>query len=574
MLTLLLLSLTAAEPSPEVQLALLGLREGEKPRVEKALGNLDELPLYRAELELDPAKREVLGKVAITWVAKEHATDALYLRVTPNAAAPRAVKLSHATVNGAPIVLEQPEPSLYRVRLEPALQPGVGAVIEFKLTAKVPEAAPDSASLTGAATHTKGDYGAFSSSPELLSLVGIIPGVAPTNALGEVSNGPAGIGDLESYDPAFWLVSVGVPNEWKVISPGHFLGEIPLQGAGRTRFTYAIGPARDFTVFAAKGYEKSEATVGEVVIESHYLGSDAETGKKVLKIAKDTLVELQKRLGPYPYRTLRVVEARLTAGAGGMEFPGLVTIARSLYTGTQDPLSAFGLPGYAKSPLFQAMTQSLKPMLEQTLEFSVAHEVAHQWFAMLVGSDPIEEPIADEPLTQHVALLALEWKHGRGYADELRKMQLKTGYQMHRMSGGKDGVAQRPTRDFESNQEYAAVVYGKAPLYFDEVRKLLGEAAWTKALKTYVEDNRWKTVRADTLTQQVCKANPAKAKTIELLRKHWWEEKHGDADLGTQSDLMQMFGGAGAMDPNALQQGLDPQTMKLLEEAMRALSGQ
>ncbi len=86
---------------------------------------------------------------------------------------------------------------------------------------------------------------------------------------------------------------------------------------------------------------------------------------------------------------------------------------------------------------------------------------------MMVGSDPIEQPYTDEPLTQHTALLYLEWKHGKKSADGMRDAQLKLAYQFYRMTGGEDGPVERPTRDFATTGEYAALIYGKAPLLFD-----------------------------------------------------------------------------------------------------------
>ena len=123
-----------ADPSPEVQLTLLSLRAGERARVEKAIGLVEEMPLYRAQLELDPGKREVTGKLFITYVARKVAIDEVYLRINANQQESR-VKLSHATVNGRPAILEQPEPTLYRVKLDPVAEKGVGAVIEVRLKA-------------------------------------------------------------------------------------------------------------------------------------------------------------------------------------------------------------------------------------------------------------------------------------------------------------------------------------------------------------------------------------------------------------------------------------------------------
>ena len=65
---------------------------------------------------------------------------------------------------------------------------------------------------------------------------------------------------------------------------------------------------------------------------------------------------------------------------------------------------------------------------------------------------------------------------------------------------------------------------------------------------------------------------PAQSRPLEKLRKRWWDEAHGDEDLG-KPDLGGMFGGTASADPNNTEQ-LDPATMRMLEEAIRALQGE
>ena len=51
------------------------------------------------------------------------------------------------------------------------------------------------------------------------------------------------------------------------------------------------------------------------------------------------------------------------------------------------------------------------------LEFTVAHEVAHQYFAGLVGNDSRRFPSIDEPMAQYAAALVIEDMYGREAAD-------------------------------------------------------------------------------------------------------------------------------------------------------------
>jgi hypothetical protein len=121
--TLLALPAFAADAPPEAQIALTSLKGDERARVEAVLGDATLLPLYRGELTVDPVKRLVTGKLAITLNAKAPLSD-VFLRCTPNANHPGAVTLSKAKVSGGKVTLTQPDPSLYQFHLEPALAKG------------------------------------------------------------------------------------------------------------------------------------------------------------------------------------------------------------------------------------------------------------------------------------------------------------------------------------------------------------------------------------------------------------------------------------------------------------------
>lgn len=546
----------AADLSPEAQLALTSLRAGERTRVEAALGDAAQLPLYRGDFVVDPGARLVTGKVALTITAKSTLTE-LYLRCTPNANHPGAVVLSRAKVNGKDTGLAQPDPSLYRIRVE--AEKGQQLTVEVELKARVPKQPRTTSALTDG---PGGDYGAFSASDDTLQLVGLMPMIPPERE-GKLFEGPSGIGDLGSFDPSNFIVSVVSPLGWRAVSSGQAVGEVPT-GAGSVRFAYATAAARELPLLLLKGAKVTTKQAGEVTVEAVLFG-DAKQATQVTEHAARALQLLEAKLGPYPFKTLRVVEMRLVNGAGGMEFPGLVTVSAGLLSGQTDPLEALGLGGEELQAAMSLLGPMLGQLMKNTLEFTIDHELAHQYTAMLVGNDPIAEPVADEPLTQHLALLLLEWRQGKQAAAAMREGQLKAAYQLHRLMGGEDGKANRPTHEYASNREYAALIYGKAPLLFDEQRKLVGDEAWLKGLKSYVEQNRYRWVTSRTLTELVAKQNPQHGKKLEALRNRWWNEAHGDEDIGGL-DLNSLLTG-GSM------QGLDPKVLQELEKAMKALGG-
>ncbi len=105
-LALVLLAAQAwAEASPETQLTLTSLRPGEKEQLAKTVGPAEEMPLYRAQLEVDPKARTVSGKLYVSYPARAKTLGALLLRVPPNAVT-KHITLSNAVAGGAPTTMD------------------------------------------------------------------------------------------------------------------------------------------------------------------------------------------------------------------------------------------------------------------------------------------------------------------------------------------------------------------------------------------------------------------------------------------------------------------------------------
>jgi len=554
--------------SPEVALCATSLRDGERARAEQVLGPLEALPLYRAELLVDPEDRVVHGRLLVRYPVRGPAPKTLELRLTPNAFHPDAVSLESVKEAGKSLTFDAVAPDRVQVTLGPQAAKATSVELDVAFSARVPRAAPAAAGAMGglALSSQKTDHGAFVATADALSLVGVLPQVPPLIGTQTMAT-PGGIGDFALYEPGNYLVSVRVPHGFRVHASGNALGEVPEKD-GELRFSFGAAAVRDFPILVSRGDQTAKASLGTLTVESSFAKADAKAGKQVLGYATAALRQFERHFGPTPQATFRLVEAPLSGGAGGMEFPGLVTLSASLYQGGAGLLGASGLAGLGggvagMGALFQ--TPQMDAVANNLLEFSVAHEVAHQYFAGLVGSDPIRDPIVDESLAQDAALLYLRWEHGAKAAEAVRQSQLVLPYQFYRMTGGEDGRAERPTTGFSSELEYAALVYAKAPLLHEAQRKLLGEDAYVAGIRAYVEAYRYRWACAQCLTRTLASLHPAKAEALRALRQHWWREAHGDQDLG-RPDLSKMVKQLSGAD-------LDPQSQKLLEQLLQGLGG-
>jgi aminopeptidase N len=228
-------------------------------------------------------------------------------------------------------------------------------------------------------------------------------------------------------------------------------------------------PVRDVAIHASKHYQVVTATAhldGDVLVSSYFLPEYRRGGLDVLSYAAEALSIFTRRLGSYPYKELKVFASPTTVG--GIEYPMLAGVTDSLYGTTG---------GY--------------------FEWVTAHEVAHQWWYGMVGSDPINEAWLDESLTQYMASLYIEDRYGAAAATEERQRFFNARYQQE-LSNGRDASVDQPTGAFERTA-YSPLVYGKGPLFFEAVRRAVGDRLFNSWLRIYFMRYRYKIVHATDL---------------------------------------------------------------------------
>lgn len=179
--------------------------------------------------------------------------------------------------------------------------------------------------------------------------------------------------------------------------------------------------------------------------------------------------------GAYPWPKLTVVVPPASSGgAGGMEYPTLVT------TASNGPTR--GLPGIDNGIY--------------GLETVTVHEIAHEWFPMQVQSNEAAEAWLDEGFADYLTTRLL----GRLYGPDrsvLNLPLLRLGYvNQQRGVVGSAGVEQeplaQPSWQFQSPYTYAATVYGKGSLALLSLQGLYGDERFTAALHHYADVWRWR----------------------------------------------------------------------------------
>ncbi len=422
------------------------------------------------------------------------------------------------------------------------------------------------------------DYGLYTASRGIVSLSAFwYPQLAVFQNGKWADDAPAGLGDVAFAEKSDYRVSLGVPQNMIVAAPGAV-----TRGADGRALVVANNVRECAVLMSSEYVSKSkvfEVAGKPVKVEALARRESAAKIDQTLDVAGHALQIYAKRFGPYPFDSFKVVEAPMKSGAGGMEYSGMTGIASGLYgdMGAQlgGMMSSLSIPGADEllkslgddtlnggaapdenngdNPAGGALDMvggilgQQKEMLDSLMETTVAHEVAHQWWAIGVGSDSQKHPFVDESLTNWSAMLYYEDRYGKFKAQQMSDLNLNTSFSMGAMLGGGDKPANLPTAAYTNNLQYGAVIYGKGALYYNKLRALVGDEAFFGALREYYAKFDDKLAGPGDLKAIVIQKAPAKRAQIEALYTRWIDEAHGKEDIGGMMggmDLGGLLGGA------------------------------
>jgi hypothetical protein len=520
----------------------------------QAKGEPSPRTLYRINLELDFDARTYAGRERVRWVNRDdRPASAVYFHLYPNlradderpgaqsqseadAAAPEEPRLEVTSVRAAEGGLSLPfstedEGVTLRVLLREAVAPGASAELELAFKGTVPEIDPDETSLTahviqqvGAAMRATREIRRARDTNFVSRGVMLLGGFHPVLAAREGGDWQRrvepSVGEVFFTDVADYEVEVETAEGVNLYGSGE-QGQDADAGHKR-RLTFAGADLRGFALVAGRTLRAEEREAGGVRVRSVYTPEHEKVGRRVLGVAADAARTYTARFGPLPLKTVTVTEAPLVAGFGSVEFAGLAVIAGAFYVDFDSPAMR-ALP---------ELVREQRASVEDNLEFAAAQGVARQWWGGAVGSDPARQPVLYEALSQFSALLYVQDVRGPESARQVQDDQLRGVYQVYRTFGGEDVTADRPAREYRNSFQYAAVVAGKGALMFVELRRLLGEERFFKALRGYYEANRLEVAETEDLRAAFAAvAELPQRRALTRTFNRWLSERHGDEDI-------------------------------------------
>ncbi|WP_022852078.1 ChaN family lipoprotein [Limisalsivibrio acetivorans] len=221
---------------------------------------------------------------------------------------------------------------------------------------------------------------------------------------------------------------------------------------------------------------------GGVRISVLFSDSNMEHADKYLEASAEYIELYSKLLTPYPYEEFKVVEVPYPAGYA---FDGYTMIGKQL------------IP---------------YPFI---LDYSLGHEVLHQWFGGAVGIDYETGNWAEGLVT---LLSDHLYRESSGEDKEYRRMTL-AGFDSYVRS--EDEISLREFRA-RHGKKTSSVGYGKSMMFLHMLRNMLGEQSFYDGLRLFIRENTGNEASWDDLIHALERSS---ARELKLVAGRWLEVK-------------------------------------------------
>jgi len=518
------------------------LTSGGQELIRIRLANNPEMPSYQLRGRIDPGDGSVDAELRANLPANTADSDDVLLRFFPGLNDFEAnAAIDNVTVNGVNSTATLEE-ALITVPLAGEATDGHNT-IELSFTYQLQDSATSGNILAA--------FTGESLEPSKVGLLGRTEGGAQLGhwfpvwlpPASRADANPTGFGDIGAFPAAAICAAIDVPDSYAVITGGKDLGTtddgVPITGG--------MG-LRDLAVLIANDLTLTEQMVDDVAVRVWGPTDDPASSQIVLDHAVNSHRSLTESFGPYPWTEIDVVSAPLGSGVGGMEWPGMVWVEKSLFAGGIPGLSDLGtmfedsplgdaLGGFDMEAMLEDMMQnpafaeaSGGAALASILEWTVAHELGHEWWHAVVGNDSIASPAVDEPLAQFAACVAVRDSQPDNW-EEICDSQTVDTYAQSRALGIEDAAADQASDSFESSIQYGAVVYGKAPGFYFEAADLLGWDVLEANLAEFIRTHPFELVATDVLRSHLVDTAGDQGDAIGALWDRWFSQAKGDEDI-------------------------------------------
>ena len=266
--------------------------------------------------------------------------------------------------------------------------------------------------------------------------------------------------EISDYD-----VKLTVPADYIIASTG--VETLEQEDADKWVYSIDAPCVRDFVFCACNDFVVVDDYYEDVHIRVMYSATDpvqsdmSSVEETALLASYQSLAGFGEYFGQYPYDELEVILAPIDAG--GMEYPNLVIIEESL----------------AYDPSYFAQV--------------IAHEIGHQWFMGIVGSNSGMEPWLDESFASYTEAAFAEFIEDDGMMEDVDMYCSRKYMDLADMGDYLTDEGYLPINrshyDFKNDNTYITAVYTIGEMALYQMEEILGRDEFHAVIRTYVQRN-------------------------------------------------------------------------------------
>ena len=264
-------------------------------------------------------------------------------------------------------------------------------------------------------------------------------------------------GNSEFYaDFGSYNVKIRVPEKYIVAATGFLINKTGLKN-GQKQYHFYGEDIHDFAWSASPHFIVMDepfscSNTPFVRIKLYVDPMHQHLKNRYFRAAKAALKNYSEWYGGYPYSTLSIVVPPKEAnGAGGMEYPTLVTSLAAKHAS----------PGYS-------------------LERTVIHEIAHQYFYGIIANNEFEEAWLDESFASYAEDKVMESEYG-----VFSNLPIQSAYIIS------PAPLTQNSWCYHSHRHYAENVYTRGKLLLRTIEKQVGVNTMKAIMKSYTSAHRF-----------------------------------------------------------------------------------
>ena len=354
--------------------------------------------------------------------------DSIVLAVDPNRWG-GCFELQSLSLNGFGIT-----PTLEGMRMEipfgAKLQPGESLTLGMNYRLNIPPKSAD---------QVFGYHGNLQT-----NLVNWYPFIVPyDDAQGWLLHSPSGLGEHLVYETVDFDIALKLEGEEDAV--------VAASAAGKQTgvwYQYQLEGARTFAFSISSAFNSETVSSENGRVTSFYFPDYDRPGKAILNAASRAIDIYSRRYAPNPYKHLSVVQTYLP---DGMEYDGLIFMGSEFY-------------------------DEYDGTLKNNLIALGVHEVSHQWFFGLVGSDQALEPWLDESMALYSE---------RIFYEETPPYPITWWWRWRVTWFQPSGWVDASIYDNADFRGYTDAAYLRGALFLEELRTRIGEKAFNAFLQDY-----------------------------------------------------------------------------------------